>query len=89
LEYPLFRADRIGVEMENDSLRIELQKYEALVLFELVSRFTHDDQLTIEHDAERRVLWSLCADLEKRLPEPFSDNYAAILEEARNNVISS
>jgi hypothetical protein len=59
---------------------------EALVLFELVSRFSDSDQLTIADQAEAATLWKLCGQLEKLLVEPFSPQYAELLSKARERV---
>lgn len=64
-----------------------MTKEESLVLFEFLSRFSDkDSKLTIEDQAEERILWNLCCDLEKILVEPFQDNYSEILEQAREKV---
>ncbi len=55
---------------------INLTKEKAIVLFELSSRFTDSDQLSIMDQAEEVVLWNLCTSLEKNLSEPFKPNWA-------------
>jgi hypothetical protein len=72
--------------MTNERVSLELTSSEALVLFEFVSRFSDDDILTIEDQAEERVLWNLCASLESILVEPFADNYGDLLAKARDEV---
>jgi hypothetical protein len=62
---------------------LRLSKKEALVFFEFLSRFSEDKSLAIEDPAEERVLWNLCCDLEKRLSEPLSPQYAELLADAR------
>jgi hypothetical protein len=62
---------------------LRLTKEEAIVLFEMLSRFSENDSLEIEDQSEQRVLWNLCASLEAVLVEPFDKNYASILENAR------
>jgi len=42
--------------MENKSVKIELTKDEAIVLSELLTRFSDNDKLNIEHPAEKRAL---------------------------------
>ena len=42
-------------------IKIELSLNEALVLSEFVDRYTNTDQLTIEDQAEQRVLWNIVA----------------------------
>jgi hypothetical protein len=68
---------------KDERISIELTQDEALVLFELLSRFSGDKPLMIEDQAEQRVLWDMTASLEKELVQPFQDNYAASLEKAR------
>ncbi len=62
---------------------LHLTKEEAIVLFEMLSRFSENDKMEIEDQSEQRVLWNLCASLESTLVEPFDENYASILENAR------
>lgn len=71
----------------SDKINISLNKDEALVLFEFLSRFSESDsKLTIEDQAEERVLWNLCCDLEKILVEPFQENCDELLNQARERV---
>jgi hypothetical protein len=72
--------------MTNERVSVELTSAEALVLFELLSRFSDDHNLKIEGQAEERVLWNLCASLESILVEPFADNYTDLLAKARGEV---
>ena len=72
--------------MEKDQVEINLTKDEAIVLFEFLSRFSDKDELKIEHQAEERALWDLACILEKKLSEPFSENYREILEAARERL---
>lgn len=69
-----------------EKVRIDLSKDEAIVLFEFLSRFSDDKTLQIVHQAEERVLWNMCCDLEKALAEPFLEEYSTILEKARSKV---
>ncbi len=71
---------------EPQPVQLVLNADEALVLFELVSRFTDADQLTIADRAEAAILWNLCCQLEKLLAEPFSPKYAELLSTARERV---
>lgn len=70
-----------------DDVKIKLSKDEALVLFELLSRFSDTGQLMIADPSEERVLWKLTCLFEKSLSEPFSKNWLSTLEEARNRLI--
>lgn len=65
---------------------IELSSAHALVLFELLSRFNDDDKLEIQDQAEARVLWDICGDLENALVEPFRSDYTQLLQKARDAV---
>jgi len=65
---------------------IELSAAHALVLFEFLSRFSNDDKLEIQDQAEARVLWDMCCDLEKVLVEPLRPDYADLLQRARGTV---
>lgn len=69
-----------------EEVTLSLSKEEALVLFEFVSRFSEEQKLGIEDQAEERVLCNICCDLEKKLIEPLSADYAAILADARRSV---
>ena len=72
--------------MSEDKVIIELSKSEALVLFELVSRFSNDEKFKIENQAEQQVLWNICCFLERKLAEPFDENYNVLLANARKEL---
>ncbi len=67
-------------------VRIELTGDEALVLFELLSRYSDSEALAIEDQAEQRVLWNLLCELEKVLVEPLRPEYAELLRRARERL---
>jgi hypothetical protein len=67
---------------------ITLTRAEALVLFELLSRFSKTETLVIEHAAEERVLWDICSLLEEKLVEPFEEDYESILQTARASLVA-
>jgi hypothetical protein len=67
-------------------MEIKLTNEEALVLFEFLSRFSEQDILGIEDQAEMRVLWNLQSLLEKLLPESFLKDYEIILNKARSQI---
>lgn len=75
--------------MSGETIKIELNSDEALILFEFLSRYSETDTLTIEDQAEQRILWNLCCDLEKLLVERFSENYRELLETARSRIRDS
>ena len=57
---------------------------EALVLFEFLSRYVDDKAaLSVQHLAEDVVLWSLLAQLQRVLVEPFRPDYDELLSVAR------
>lgn len=71
----------------SDNINISLTKDEALVIFDFLSRFSESDsKLTIEDQAEERVLWNLYCDLEKILVEPFQEDYGKLLKQSRERV---
>ena len=59
---------------------------EALVIFELLSRYSEDDTLEVTHKAEEIALWNALAALEKILAEPISADYKTILANARDRL---
>jgi hypothetical protein len=65
---------------------LNLSADEAVVLFELLSRFEQDGRLDIADAAEGEVLSGLLAQLERRLVAPFDDRYAEMLRGARDRV---
>lgn len=67
-------------------MQLNLTEDEALVLFELLSRFSEDSILGIEDQAEMRALWNLQAVLEQALTEPFLQNYETLLPAARDRL---
>lgn len=67
-------------------IAIELSHAQALVLFGFLSRFSEDDALEIVEQAEARVLWDLCCDLENVLVEPLRADFLEQLQQARNRV---
>jgi len=70
-------------------VRISLTQDEALVLFEWLSRIdeqTNDFRDLVEDQAEQRALWNLSCLLERELVQPFSANYAELVEQARSRL---
>ncbi|HEY7848662.1 MAG TPA: hypothetical protein VIC27_01295 [Ktedonobacterales bacterium] len=67
---------------------IELDAEQALVLFDLLARWSDLGVLSIrlEHRAEQRVLWDVLATLESVLVEPLLPDYRDRLNEARNRI---
>lgn len=72
--------------MSEETITINLTREEALVLFELLTRFSEEGKLQIKDSSEERVLWNVQCLLEKTLTEPFQANYAELLMSARELV---
>lgn len=70
-------------------MKLDLTEDEALVLFEWLAQVEDRDVLSFEDPAERQVLWSLHAQLEKKLVAPFHDNYRDLVERARKQVCAA
>lgn len=71
---------------DDETVTVEFSKPEALVLFDFLARYSYQDSLQIEHQAEQRVLWDLCCMLEASLVEPFRSDFPLLLEQARLSV---
>jgi hypothetical protein len=69
-----------------EKVLLPLTQSEALVLFEFCSRFSNDNVLRIDDQAEERILWDICALLESTLVQPFNENYQELLEKVRAEV---
>ena len=69
-----------------EDVSIGLTKDEALVLFEFLSRFSSQDVLEIQDQAEERALWNLACSREKVLAEPFSGRWMEIISAARERL---
>ncbi len=65
---------------------IKITDDEALVLFELLTRFTEEGLFGFEDQAEMRAVWNLQAVLEAAVSGPFLPNYKVILAEARDRL---
>ncbi len=72
----------------HEQVTIELRNDEALVLFELLTRWSETSKrvVQLEHQVEQCVLWDTLATLERRLVEPFMADYADQLAQARRTV---
>lgn len=57
-----------------------------MTLFEFLSRFTDTENLSIQDQAEERVLWNLAGAIGKELVEPLAENYDEILSVAREKI---
>lgn len=68
------------------AVEVRLSQSEALVLFDLLSRFSEPGRLAVDDRAEERVLWNVCCSLEKDLVEPLRPDYADVLRRARDQL---
>ncbi len=50
------------------------------MLFELLSRYSETDVLSVEHKAEQQALWNLSCLLEKKLSKAFDTDYKEALQ---------
>ncbi|KUM35163.1 hypothetical protein [Arthrobacter sp. EpRS71] len=71
-------AGQIGIELSED---------EALVLFDWLARFNERKDVDFADPAERRILWDIESSLESLLIQPFSEDYALLLAEARSRLV--
>jgi hypothetical protein len=67
-------------------VQITITANEAIVLFEILQRFSNTDKLVIEDQAEERALWNLCCVFEKNLLASFDKEYTGLLQEARDRL---
>ena len=75
-----------SVTSMHESITIELNHDEALVLFEYLSRFSDSGKLDFADEAEQIALWKLTGLLEKVMVAPFQQNYGELLQAARNRI---
>jgi hypothetical protein len=70
--------------MQEDNITITLNKKEALLLFDFLSRFNErTNTQDYEYKSDQTVLWNLEAILEAHLSEVFQPNYIEIIDKAR------
>ena len=72
--------------MNKDSIQLEVTNDEALVLFDMLSRYSDTDALSIEHQSEQRALWNLTCIFEKVITEAFNGDYKTSLTAARERL---
>jgi hypothetical protein len=69
-----------------EPVSVELTADEALVLFDLLSRYCDSNVLATVDQSEQRALWNLLCLLEKQLVEPFRTEYTQLLKGARDRL---
>jgi hypothetical protein len=72
--------------VQEKGVTVTLSNDEALVLLALLTRFSDNEELSVENRGESRALWNLCCLLEEKLSEPLKPEYADILEAARERL---
>jgi hypothetical protein len=72
--------------LDDQPVSLALTHDEALVLFELLSRYDDTERLSTEDAAEVRTLWRLHGALQKALVTPFLPDYAERLQAARDRL---
>jgi hypothetical protein len=70
----------------SDNILLRVSHDEALVLFEMLSRFRETNKLWLAHNAEFLALSEISAQLDKALVEPFQKNYMQLLGDAQNRL---
>lgn len=69
---------------ESERVSVLLSGDEALVLFGVLHRWEHEEQVSApRNEAEQVALWNLSAALERVLAHPFSPEYARLVSEAQ------
>jgi hypothetical protein len=71
---------------KEETTTIVLSRDAALVLDDLLSNFTDQSAIQIEHPAQRRAIHKLAARIEKELVETFKPDYTDRLEIAKKNL---
>jgi len=67
-------------------IQIELSSDEALVLFEVLSRFETSGKLEALDPAEECALWNAQSALESVLAEPLKEDYRELLRQAKERL---
>lgn len=68
-------------------ISVEISEDEALVLFDWLARFNERKDVDLADQAVRRILWDIECSLESVLIQPFSEDYAILLAEARSRLV--
>ncbi|QIK70561.1 hypothetical protein G7062_09720 [Erysipelothrix sp. HDW6C] len=71
-----------------EKITITLTKEETLVLYNLCYRVS-ENVACFEHKAEQMVLWSIEAQLDKLLIEPFNADYLNTIENAKEHIVKT
>lgn len=72
-----------------DSIILRLSKHEAIALMSVLMRFRDEDELSIKSEADRLILYDLCAVVQNELtPELTNPRWEELLAEAQAAVIA-
>jgi hypothetical protein len=78
---------------DDNRITIELDRNEALVLFDLIARWQWDNNcaniMNIDHDTEKHVLLNIATWLNDELDEPTLPDYETRLQEAKKIITKS
>ena len=76
--------------MTNHGIKILLTDAEALVLFELLSKWFHEETEVSSNvdEAEERVFSKILGYLERELAQPFVENYEELMEKAKTEILN-
>ena len=67
----------------------DLTEDEILILFEFCHRFCETDKIAFSHHAEAVVLDKIAGQLERKLSQPFQEDYPDRLREARETCLEA
>jgi hypothetical protein len=70
----------------NEGVTVQLTADEAHVLFDWLQRFSNTGKLDFEDKAEQIALWNLTCLLEKKMATPFTTDFPAFLQAARERL---
>lgn len=68
------------------TITVQLTDDEAIVLFDYLQRFSNTGNLELEDKAEQIALWNLTCLLEKKMVTPFTTDFPAFLQQARDRL---
>jgi len=75
-----------NMQAQENQVLIPLTLDEAIVIFELLQRYSNNEVLSIEDQAEQRALWNLCCVFEKHVHIPFDGSFKEIVAAARSRL---
>jgi len=73
--------------MPDKKISVRIGRDEAVVLFEMLAKFTRQKALSVRDEAERLALFRLHGALESTLTEPFRPEYKQLVDESRSRLL--